>query len=182
MAGGPGYLYRFGWNGSDDLGATWQLAWNRSNLVLAVVVTDDVIVGATVETKEVQGDNLRLLLDTNVASEAAFGRDVYRITLLPGDLGRTLPLVRLAQGSQVGEFMPVSGPGTQIAVRPTKTGYLLEATIAYRLLFFLLHIIQVADFAGLVAIGGTVGTQEVALAGGVFLARMEAQLFNDIQN
>ena len=122
-----------GWNRSDDLGVIWQLAWNRANLVIAVMVTDDVVVAAPGDAKELSGDNLRLVLETTGNEAATFGRNVYRIALLPGDLAGVLPLVRLAQGSQPGEFMPISGPGTQIAVRPTKAGYDLEATVPWSL-------------------------------------------------
>ena len=121
------------WDKSDDLGATWQLAWNNRQLLVAVVVTDDVVVARTANTKQLNGDILQLLLHTQAAGNARINRNSYQISLLPGDLADVLPSARLAQGSS-GEFMAVSGDGLQIAVQPTDDGYSLEAAIPWQLL------------------------------------------------
>lgn len=122
-----------GWDGSDDLGATWQLAWNSNHLLVAVVVTDDVVMPMLADGKELGGDYLQLLLATETAVNTDLHENSYQITLLPGDLEQILPSARLAQG-KTGEFMPIAGPGIQVAVRPMADGYTLEAAIPWRTL------------------------------------------------
>lgn len=122
-----------GWNSSDDLGATWQLAWNNNQLLLAVVVTDDEVVAATADTKQLSGDILQLLLNTEESDGTRLSDNSYRLSLLPGDLAAVLPTVRLAQGTNSGEFAPIApGNGSQIAVHPTEDGYTLEAAIPWQ--------------------------------------------------
>jgi hypothetical protein len=109
------------------------LAWSRTHLFIGASVTDDVIVSAT-PGKELNGDQLLLLLDTNQANGNGLAADVYRIALLPGNFTGKLPATQLAQGGSAGEFLPISGPGMQIATRQTKTGYDLEAAVPWNVL------------------------------------------------
>ena len=121
------------WDGSDDLGATWQLAWNSKHLLVAVSVTDDMIVPQTADSKHLDGDILQLLLDTQAVDNGRVDRNSYQISLSPGDLAEILPSAQLAQGN-AGKFTAVAGSGILIAVRPTDDGYGLEAAIPWPLL------------------------------------------------
>lgn len=121
------------WDGSDDLGATWQLAWNNNQLLLAIEVTDDTIMPATADAKELTGDSLQLLLETQVSENSQLNSHSYRLSLLPGNLAGVLPSARLAQGNS-GGFTLISGPGIQMAAQPTEDGYTLEAAIPWQIL------------------------------------------------
>ena len=121
------------WDGSDDLGATWQLAWSNKHLLLAVAVTDDVVVPAMADSKQLNGDILELLLDTSATNMTGISPHSFQLALHPGDLADVLPSVRVAQGNKVGDFTAVAGSGIQIASRPTKDGYGLEAAIPWQI-------------------------------------------------
>ena len=122
------------WDGSDDLGVTWQLAWNGSRLWVAVAVTDDKIVPTAADSKQINGDALLLLLDTQEIEHDRLNQNSYQLSLLPGNLDATLPSVRIERGNQGGGLAVVAGDGIQIAVQPTDDGYNLEASIPWQVL------------------------------------------------
>ncbi|VAW30869.1 hypothetical protein MNBD_CHLOROFLEXI01-2760 [hydrothermal vent metagenome] len=123
-----------GWDGSEDLTAVWQLAWDSSNLYVAVTVTDDVHVQTVSGNEIFRGDSVDMQFDT--ARDADFGNalspDDFQITLSPGDFAGSSPSAFRYQGTTGGGILDAAGGNSvTVAAQPVGTGYTLEAAIPW---------------------------------------------------
>ncbi len=123
-----------GWDGSSDLTAVWQLAWDDENLYVAVSVTDDTHVQTTSGNLLYRGDSVDMQFDT--ARNADFGDglspDDFQITLSPGDFAGRAPSAFRYQGTVSGSILDApGGHSVTVAAQQTSTGYTLEAAIPW---------------------------------------------------
>ena len=123
-----------GWDGSEDLTAVWQLAWDNANLYLAVTVTDDTHVQTASGNQIFRGDSVDMQFDT--AREADFGDglspDDFQITLSPGDFAGSGPAAFRYQGTTSGSILDAPGGNSvAVAAQQTGSGYTLEAAIPW---------------------------------------------------
>jgi hypothetical protein len=76
------------WSGSADLQGAYRVGWDATNLYLAVKVTDDKYVQNSSGDNLYKGDSLELLLDSNLAGDAAMRSlsvDDYQLGISPGN-------------------------------------------------------------------------------------------------
>lgn len=123
-----------GWDGTEDLTAVWQLAWDNDNLYVAVAVTDDTHVQTTSGNQIFRGDSVDMQFDT--AREADFGDglspDDFQITLSPGDFAGSSPSAFRYQGTSSGAILDApGGNNVMVAAQQTGSGYTLEAVIPW---------------------------------------------------
>ncbi len=123
-----------GWDGSEDLTAVWQLAWDSSNLYVAVTVTDDVHVQTASGNEIFRGDSVDMQFDT--IRDADFGDalslDDFQITLSPGDFVGSSPSAFRYRGPANGGILDAPGGNrVTVAAQPVGTGYTLEAAIPW---------------------------------------------------
>ncbi len=123
-----------GWDGSEDLTAVWQLAWDNNNLYIAVTVTDDVHVQTASGNEIFRGDSVDMQFDT--ARDADFGNalspDDFQITLSSGDFSGSSPSAFRYQGTTGGGILDAPGGNSvTVAAQPVGTGYTLEAAIPW---------------------------------------------------
>jgi hypothetical protein len=123
-----------GWDGSDDLTAVWQLAWDNNNLYVAVTVTDDKHVQTASGNQIFRGDSVDMQFDT--ARNADFGDglspDDFQITLSPGDFAGSSPSAFRYQGTASGAILDApGGNNVTVAAQQISTGYTLEAAIPW---------------------------------------------------
>ena len=123
-----------GWDGSDDLTAVWQLAWDNSNLYVAVTVTDDTHVQTASGNQIFRGDGVDMQFDT--VRDADFGDglspDDFQITLSPGDFAGSSPTAFRYRGTAGGAILDApGGHNVTVAAQQTGTGYTLEAAIPW---------------------------------------------------
>ena len=123
-----------GWDGSEDLTAVWQLAWDNANLYVAVTVTDDTHVQTASGNQIFRGDSVDMQFDT--AREADFGDglspDDFQITLSPGDFAGSGPSAFRYQGTTSGSILDAPGGNSvAVAAQQTGSGYTLEAAIPW---------------------------------------------------
>ena len=123
-----------GWDGSDDLTAVWQLAWDNSNLYVAVTVTDDTHVQTASGNQIFRGDGVDMQFDT--VRDADFGDglspDDFQITLSPGDFAGSSPTAFRYRGTTGGAILDApGGHNVTVAAQQTDTGYTLEAAIPW---------------------------------------------------
>ena len=123
-----------GWDGSDDLQATWRLAWDAANLYIGVEVIDDIHVQTQSGNQIFRGDSIDMQLDTN--REGDFGPglspDDFQFTFSPGDFAALPPSAFRSQGSIGGQI--VDAPGghhVTLTAQPTAVGYNVEAAIPW---------------------------------------------------
>jgi len=122
------------WDNSDDLKATWQLAWDDSYLYVAVTVEDDIHVQTQTGNQIYRGDSLELQFDINLAEDYGPGLspDDFQVTLSPGNLTTLAPSASLAQGTEQGRILNApNGHHIIVAAEPTINGYHLEAAIPW---------------------------------------------------
>ena len=123
-----------GWDGSEDLTAVWQLAWDSDNLYVAVTVTDDVHVQTASGNQIFRGDGVDMQFDT--ARDADFGNslspDDFQITLSPGDFAGSSPTAFRYRGTAGGAILDApGGNNVTVAAQQTATGYTLEAALPW---------------------------------------------------
>lgn len=123
-----------GWDGSEDLTAVWQLAWDNTNLYVAVSVTDDTHVQTASGNQIFRGDSVDMQFDT--ARDADFGAglspDDFQITLSPGDFAGSGPMAFRYRGTTSGAILDApGGHSVAVAAQQTGTGYTLEAAIPW---------------------------------------------------
>lgn len=124
-----------GWDGSDDLDASWQLAWDEGYLYLAVTVVDDTHAQNQIGNTVYQGDSVELQIDTDRQGDfgPALSPDDFQISLSPGDFVGVPPWAFRFQGTADGEMRDAPGEhGMSIAARPQPDGYTLETAIPWR--------------------------------------------------
>lgn len=123
-----------GWDGTDDVRATWRLAWDDNNLLVAVQVEDDVHVQTQTGNQIFRGDGVSLQVDSDL--EGDFGQqlspDDFQINLSPGDFGGIPASAFRFQGTSDGGSVDAPGHGIVIAGQQTGGGYILEAAIPWR--------------------------------------------------
>ncbi|HSM57988.1 MAG TPA: sugar-binding protein [Candidatus Sulfomarinibacteraceae bacterium] len=122
-----------GWDGSDDLEATWRLAWDESNLYLLVEVVDDVHVQTQSGTQLFRGDSVEVQVDTNPQANAQrVNPATYQFILSPGDFDGRSPAAVRFRGTQDGNVPEAPGHSVRVAAVQTDEGYMLEAAIPWR--------------------------------------------------
>jgi hypothetical protein len=121
------------WDGTDDVNATWRLAWDSNNLYVAAQVADDIHVQTQTGNQIFKGDGLSLQIDGE--READFGPtlspDDFQINLSPGDFGSIAPSAHRFRGNNDGTMPDAPGHRIQLAARQTEEGYNLEAAIPW---------------------------------------------------
>ena len=123
-----------GWDGSADLTAVWQLAWDNNNLYVAVTVTDDIHVQTASGNQIFRGDSVDMQFDT--LRDADYGNDLspddFQITLSPGDFAGSGPTAFRYQGTASGAILDApGGNNVTVAAQQSGTGYTLEAAIPW---------------------------------------------------
>lgn len=123
-----------GWDGSADLTAFWRLAWDATNLYIAVEVTDNIHVQNQTGNQIYRGDSVDMQFDTDRLGDLADGLspDDFQITLSPGDFVGLPPSVARFQGTPSGQILDAPG-GNQVLLvaQRTPAGYILEAAIPW---------------------------------------------------
>lgn len=122
------------WDGSDDLTAVWHLAWDNSNLYLAVAVTDDIHAQNQSGNLIFQGDSVDMQLDTNRQADLSdsLSGDDFQITFSPGDFNSLPPSVWRWTASNSGGIQDAPDHGIVSRAQRTATGYAIEAAIPWR--------------------------------------------------
>jgi hypothetical protein len=123
-----------GWDGSDDLEASWQLNWDAENLYLAVSVTDDIHVQTQTGNQIFLGDHVDLQIDSDREGDyaPAVSPDDFQINLSPGDFAGLPPSAFRFQGNSAGSMVDAPGHGMVVTARQAGQGYTLEAAIPWR--------------------------------------------------
>lgn len=123
------------WDGSEDLTATWQLAWDNSNLYLAVTVLDDIHAQIQSGNLIFQGDSVDMQLDTNRLGDFErnnLSSDDFQITLSPGDFNTLPASVWRWTATDSGSLLDAPDHGIIVRAQRTDTGYLIEAAVPWR--------------------------------------------------
>jgi len=123
-----------GWDGSDDLGVTWQVGWDDVYLYFAFSIADEVHSQSQTGNQTFRGDSIELQIDANRAGD--FGPTLsagdFQISLSPGDLGGLPPSAWLFQGTAGGDMIDApAGQTITVAARPSADGYTLEAAVPW---------------------------------------------------
>ncbi len=123
------------WDGSEDLTATWQLAWDNNNLYLAVTVLDDIHVQIQSSNLIFQGDSVDMQLDTDRLGDFErnnLSSDDFQITLSPGDFNTLPASVWRWTATDNGSLLDAPDHGIIVRAQRTDTGYLIEAAVPWR--------------------------------------------------
>lgn len=128
-------VYQFaGWDGTDDLTASWRLAWDPNNLYLGVEVTDNMHVQTQSGNQIFRGDSVDMQFDTDRQGDFGTGLspDDYQITFSPGNFA-TLPASAFRfQGTTGGQILDApGGHHVSLAALKTAAGYTLEAAVPW---------------------------------------------------
>lgn len=123
-----------GWDGTDDVSATWRLAWDNSNLFVAVQVEDDTHVQTQRGNQIFRGDGISLQVDGDLEGDFSpqLSADDFQINLSPGDFGSIAPSAFRFRGTSDGRAVDAPGHGIIIAGQQTGEGYILEAAIPWQ--------------------------------------------------
>jgi len=124
-----------GWDGTDDLAAAWQVAWDDDNLYLIANVADDIHAQSQTGNQTFRGDSVELQIDADRAGDfgPTISPDDFQITLSPGNLGDLPPSAFRFQGVADGSMLDATTPHNIIvAARGNGGGYVLEAAIPWR--------------------------------------------------
>jgi hypothetical protein len=123
-----------GWDGTDDVAATWRLGWDSSNLFVAVQVEDNMHVQMQTGNEIFKGDSISLQLDSNLASDFGpeLSPDDYQVNLSPGDFDNIAPSAFRFRGNSRGGAVDAPGHGIAVAAQQTEQGYSLEAAIPWQ--------------------------------------------------
>jgi len=128
-------VYRVaGWDGSDDLQATWRLAWDTTNLYIGVEVIDDILVQTQTGNQIFRGDSVDMQIDTNRTGDFGpqLSPDDFQFTFSPGDFVTLPPSAFRSQGSMDGRILDAPGGNhVVIAGQRTALGYNIEAAIPW---------------------------------------------------
>ena len=122
------------WDGSEDLTAAWQLAWDNSNLYLAVTVSDDVHAQNQSGNLIFQGDSVDMQLDTDRQGDLSnsLSSDDFQITFSPGDFNTLPPSVWRWTANDNGNILDAPEHGIIVQAQRTGTGYIIEAAVPWR--------------------------------------------------
>ena len=123
-----------GWDGTDDVTATWRLGWDSSHLFVAVQVEDNMHVQTQTGNQIFKGDSISVQIDSDL--EGDFGPqlspDDYQVNLSPGDFVSIPPSTFRFQGTSSGGAVDAPGHGIAVAAQQTEQGYNLEAAIPWQ--------------------------------------------------
>lgn len=121
------------WDGSDDLTATWRVAWNNTFLYIALEVIDDRHVQTESGATAYLGDSVEIQIDTDLMGDYAprVSPDDFQYILSPGNFNDILPSAFRFQGNPAGQLEPNPKTNTLIAAQRTNLGYQLEASIPW---------------------------------------------------
>jgi hypothetical protein len=118
------------WSGAADLGASYYIGWDTTNLYLGVKVTDDKLVQVSHGASIFKGDDVELQLDTALALDffsTSLSVDDFQIGMSPGNFDSLPP--------EAYRWYPVSQAGSlsSVVVKAQKAtgGYVLEAKIPW---------------------------------------------------
>lgn len=123
-----------GWDGSDDLQATWRLAWDEGNLYIGVEVIDDIHVQTQSGNQIYRGDSVDMQVDTNRDGDFGPGLspDDFQFTFSPGDFAALPPSAFRSQGTTDGQILDAPGGNhVTLAAQGTAVGYNIEAAIPW---------------------------------------------------
>jgi serine/threonine protein kinase len=123
------------WDGSEDLTAAWQLAWDNNNLYLAVTVLDDFHVQIQSSNLIFQGDSVDMQLDTDRLGDFEsnnLSSDDFQITLSPGDFNTLPASVWRWTATDSGSILDAPDHGIIVRTQRTETGYVIEAAVPWR--------------------------------------------------
>ncbi len=106
------------WTGSEDLSASFRVAWDKNYLYLAAKVRDDVYVQNASGVNLFKGDSLELLLDTNVSGDffkTQTDSDDYQLGISGGR-----PDVNGTREAWLWQPTNVAGARTQVKIAATR--------------------------------------------------------------
>jgi hypothetical protein len=123
------------WDGTEDLEATWQIAWDDNYLYLLATVVDDLHIQTQTGRTAYQGDSVELQIDTGRTGNFSptLSPDDFQISLSPGDFANIFPSAWRFQGTSDGQML--DAPGTHnilVAAQRSQNGYILEAAIPWQ--------------------------------------------------
>ena len=122
------------WDGSDDLAASWWVAWDDVYLYFAFNVSDDSHAQNQSGNLTFRGDSIELQIDADRPGDFGprLSPDDFQISLSPGDFGGLPPSAWLFQGTGSGDMLDApAGHTIVVSARPTADGYTLEAAIPW---------------------------------------------------
>lgn len=122
------------WDGSDDLAASWWVAWDDVYLYFAFNVSDDIHAQNQSGNLTFRGDSLELQIDIDRPGDFGprLSPDDFQVSLSPGDFGGLSPSAWLFQGTGSGDMLDApAGHTIVVSARPTADGYTLEAAIPW---------------------------------------------------
>jgi hypothetical protein len=123
------------WDGSDDLAASWQMAWDDQTLYLIANVADDVHAQNQLGNQTFRGDSIELQVDADRAGDygPTLSPDDFQLALSPGDFNNVPASAFRFQGTASGSMLDATTPhGIVVAAIPSGAGYVLEAAIPWR--------------------------------------------------
>ncbi len=123
-----------GWDGSDDLQATWRLSWDDANLYIGVEVIDDVHVQTQSGNQIFRGDSVDMQVDTNREGDLGprLSPDDFQFTFSPGDFVSLPQSAFRSQGTMDGQILDApGGHHVTMAAQRTALGYNVEAAIPW---------------------------------------------------
>ena len=123
-----------GWDGTDDVTATWRLGWDSSNLFVAVHVEDDKHVQTQTGNQIFKGDSISVQIDSDLAGDFGpeLSPDDYQVNLSPGDFTGITPSAFRFRGTSSGGAVDASGHSIAVAAQQMGQGYSLEAAIPWQ--------------------------------------------------
>lgn len=122
------------WDGTDDMGATWQLQWDDQFLYVLVTVIDDIHVQTQTGNMIFQGDSVDMQFDTQRDADygPSFSPDDFQITFSPGDFQSLPASFWRFQGTADGKMLDATTPSsTSVVATPNGGGYILEMAIPW---------------------------------------------------
>ena len=136
---GPAYESQFRvytaekWDGTDDVRATWRLAWDNENLYIAAQVEDDVHVQTQTGNTIFRGDGLSLQIDSQREADLGpiLSPDDFQINLSPGNFAGIAPSAYRFRGNNDGTMPDAPGHSIAVATQQAEQGYILEAAIPW---------------------------------------------------
>ena len=119
------------WDGTDDIESEWQLAWDDTDLYVAVTVTDDRHGQPNSGNQIWRGDAVDLNISTQLPASQSPGADDFQLVLSPGDFAGTQASAVVFSGN--GNFFANDNldHGIRVAAESLPTGYRLEAAIPW---------------------------------------------------
>lgn len=121
------------WDRTDDLQAFWRLAFDKSNLYIAVLVLDDIHVQTQTGNTIWQGDSIEMQIDTDRDGDYGPGLsdDDFQLAISPGDFFGLKPEAYRYRGNSFGQMADAPGHSIEVASSKTDDGYVLEVLIPW---------------------------------------------------